>query len=138
MDTSVLLRVLLGQRDRLSQLDELEIVGTSALTEVECLRTVDRFRIREAWNDQDVAAAREGVFRLLRVMEIVELDRAVLARAAQPIPTALGTLDALHLATALLWRERLGGEMVMATHDAELGMAARASGLRVIGVPATK
>jgi len=137
VDTSVLLRILLDQRDRLSEWNELESAVTSALTEVECFRTLDRYRLREAASDQELAALREQVFRLLEVLRVVDLDRAVLARAAQSTPTALGTLDALHLATALLWRERMGGELVMATHDAELGMAARASGLRVIGVPAT-
>ena len=57
----------------------------------------------------------------------------VLARAAQPLPTELGTLDAIHLATALLWREHTGGDIVMATHDVALGMAARACGLSVVG-----
>jgi hypothetical protein len=50
------------------------------------------------------------------------------------MPTELGTLDAIHLATALLWQERANTEPVMATHDAALGTAARAFGLRVVGV----
>jgi predicted nucleic acid-binding protein len=67
---------------------------------------------------------------------VVELTIPVLARAAQPLPTALGTLDAIHLATALLWKERTGADLVMATHDEALAIAARASGLRVIGASA--
>jgi hypothetical protein len=43
-------------------------------------------------------------------------------------------LDALHLATALLWREQVAEDLVMATHDEALATAAKASGLRVIGV----
>jgi len=57
----------------------------------------------------------------------------VLARAAQPLPTELGTLDAIHLATALLWREHSGADIVMATHDLSLATAARACGLAVLG-----
>ena len=38
-------------------------------------------------------------------LELVELDEVLLERAAQPMPTELGTLDALHLVTAVLWRE---------------------------------
>jgi hypothetical protein len=56
----------------------------------------------------------------------------VLARAAQPFPTALGALDAIHLATGLLWRERAGTDIVMATHDHALATEARACG--VVGV----
>lgn len=47
---------------------------------------------------------------------------------------SLGTLDAIHLATALLWRERESADILMATHDGALAVAARASGLRVVGV----
>jgi len=36
--------------------------------------------------------------------------------------------------TALLCQERTGAALVMATHDAALATAARASGLKVIGV----
>jgi hypothetical protein len=38
------------------------------------------------------------------------------------------------MATALLWQESAGTELVMATHDLALGTAARAFGLRVVGI----
>jgi len=58
----------------------------------------------------------------------------VLERAAQPMPTELGTLDAIHLATALLWREMTRVNLVMATHDGALALGAQAHGLPVVGV----
>jgi hypothetical protein len=67
-------------------------------------------------------------------MEIVELDRAILARASEPFATVIGTLDALHLATALRWEESQNTKLVMATHDSALAMAARAHGFPVIGM----
>lgn len=45
----------------------------------------------------------------------------------------LGILDAIHLATAELWREVTGTELFVATHDQALGLACRASEFRVIG-----
>ena len=66
-------------------------------------------------------------------MEVVEPSNVVLSRASQPLPTPLGTLDALHLATAMLWREAGHQDLVMATHDIALGVAARVLGLRVVG-----
>ena len=51
------------------------------------------------------------------------------------MPTELGTLDALHLATAVLWRQMSGVDLVMATHDLALGMAAQAHGFPVVGLP---
>jgi hypothetical protein len=47
--------------------------------------------------------------------------------------TSLGSVDAIHLATAELWRETRGQEITFATHDRELGLGARASGFKVIG-----
>jgi hypothetical protein len=78
---------------------------------------------------------REAVFELLRRFEVVEIERPVLARAALPLPTAPGTLDAIHLATAALWRETQDTEIAVATHDDALATAARASGSSVIGAP---
>jgi predicted nucleic acid-binding protein len=49
------------------------------------------------------------------------------------MPTTLGTLDALHLATALELAAGGVAGLVLATHDAQLARAARASGLEVIG-----
>jgi hypothetical protein len=60
--------------------------------------------------------------------------RMVLDRAAQPMPTELGTLDAIHLASALLWKDTTGIDLVMATHDRALGLAAQAHGLKVLGI----
>jgi hypothetical protein len=51
------------------------------------------------------------------------------------MPTELETLDALHLATAVLWRDMSTADLVMATHDAALGLAARAHGFSVVGIP---
>jgi predicted nucleic acid-binding protein len=133
VDSSVLLRIVLGQVDSLREWRKLRRGIASALVEVECLRTLDRLRLRSAISDREVAIRREVVFRLLESVEIVEPSGAVLARAAQPLPTELGTLDAIHLVTALLWREASGADLVMATHDAALGTAARSCGLRVIG-----
>jgi len=56
-----------------------------------------------------------------------------LTRAAQPLPVSRGTLDAIHLATALAWREMNATDLVLATHDARLSVAARALGLEIVG-----
>lgn len=133
LDASVLLRIVLRQPDALREWPRIDRGVTSALTQVECLRTLDRLRIAQGIGDQDIAPRREAVYRLMEAMEVVELTVGVLARASQPMPTTLGTLDAIHLATALLWRERSSAELVVATHDSALATAARASGLRVAG-----
>ena len=133
LDTSVLLRKVLGQGGALQEWPSIRIGVTSALAGTECLRTLDRFRLRTGLSDHELALRREMVFRLFERLEVIDVTAAVLDRAAQPIPTELGTLDAIHLATAVLWREQSGADLVMATHDVALATAARASGLAVVG-----
>jgi len=133
IDSSVVLRLILGQQAALLEWPSVERGVASALVEVECLRTLDRLRLLQHIPDSEIAARREAVFRLMESVEVVAPDRAVLSRASQPMPSSLGTLDAIHLATALLWQERKGSSLVMATHDTALATAARASGLRTVG-----
>ena len=104
------------------------------LLATECLRTLDRLRLRTHLTDAEVALRRSAIFDLIASLELVEIDGAVLDRASQPMPTELGTLDAIHLATALLWNEANRAELIMATHDIQLGTGARAHGMRVVGI----
>lgn len=134
LDSSVVLRIVLGQPDRLSEWPDVTLGVASVLVEVECLRTLDRLRLKTGIPAEEIALRREAIFGLTSEMEIVEPGWPVLRRASQPFPTPLGTLDALHLSTALLWRDTRGEDLVMATHDRSMGIAARASGLTVIGV----
>jgi hypothetical protein len=70
----------------------------------------------------------------MEALSLVPLGPQVLERAADPFPTMLGSLDAIHLASALLVRDSFE-ELSVATHDHELAVAARAEGFRVHGAP---
>jgi uncharacterized protein len=133
VDSSVLLRLVLRQPGALKEWSSVEEGVTSALTQVECLRTLDRLRVVERIPDDALASRREAIFGVLATLSVVDIAGVILDRAAQPLPTALGTLDAIHLATAQLWRERTAVELTMATHDAALATAARSLGMPVVG-----
>lgn len=133
LDSSVILRIVLRQSNALKGWRSITRGVASALAEVECLRTLDRLRLMEGLDDKDIAARREAVFRIIEAVEIVEVSKSVRSRAAQPFPTMLGTLDAIHLATAMLWKDHSGLDLMMATHDAALAEAARACGLKLVG-----
>jgi uncharacterized protein len=135
VDASVLLRVALRQPDALNQWRQIQQGVSSALVLTESLRTLDRLRLRESLTDAQVASRRGTILALIGSLELVEIDAIVLERAAQPMPTELGTLDAIHLATALLWKEMMKVNLVMATHDGALALGAEAHGLPVVGVP---
>jgi predicted nucleic acid-binding protein len=130
----VVLRRLLGQKGGLREWRLIRTGVSSRLTEVECLRTLDRLRLEAGLDERRLALLRESLYSVLASLEIVELTRTVLARAAQPSPTSLGTLDAIHLSSALLWRDRSGRSISLATHDEALALGARAQGMKVLGV----
>lgn len=132
MDTSVLLRFVLGQPDRLAEWKRIETAVTSALTAVECLRTLDRRHRQGKLEEDELVERRALALKLLERMEKVNVTPAVLRRASEPFPTPLGTLDGLHLASALLWKQA-NGPLVLATHDDQLRAAARSVGFDCVG-----
>ncbi|MDX2207844.1 MAG: type II toxin-antitoxin system VapC family toxin [Gemmatimonadales bacterium] len=132
-DASVVLRLVLGEANALADRGRFVGAVASALTEVESLRTIDRLARQGLLSIDDVADRRQAVYQLLEEVELVDISRAVLRRAGEPFSTPLGTLDAIHLATALHWRDATGSDLTMATHDKAIAAAARAAGITVIG-----
>ncbi|MGH2749680.1 MAG: PIN domain-containing protein [Actinomycetota bacterium] len=130
VDSSVLLRVVLGEPNRLRIWSKITRAVSSELIRLECLHTIDRARIRLGLEDRLVARRRADVLEAVDAFSLVALDSVVLERASEPFPTLLGSLDAIHLASALLVREEFEG-LEFATHDDELGIAARATGFPV-------
>jgi predicted nucleic acid-binding protein len=70
----------------------------------------------------------DQVREMLDAVTVVELTALVLARALEPFPTPVRTLDALHLATMEFLRSH-GQRVELASYDARLGAAARALGI---------
>jgi predicted nucleic acid-binding protein len=134
LDTSALLRLVLRETDALGELLTADALVSSELLVIESLRTIDRLRLQGALSTEEAALRRTTVTEWLEAVDLVLLQRPVLARASEPFPTPLGTLDALHLATALVWQDRTRQELVLATHDRDLALAARSFGLKVLGV----
>ena len=133
IDTSALLRIVLREPGALDQLRSYDALVSSELIAVECARTIDRLRLQGSLTPDEAAVRLRSVTDWLEAIDLVLLRPTVLSRASEPLPMPLGTLDALHLATALIWRERLGPLPALATHDAALGSAARAFGFEVLG-----
>ncbi len=134
LDSSVILRLVLNEPNPLSEWRDVDRAVTSALAEVETLRTLDRLRFSlPSIAPEVLARRREAAFRVLEGLETIEITRVVLARAGQPLATPLGTLDAIHLVSAMGWREQFEN-LVFATHDTALAAAARTNGFDVIGV----
>ena len=134
IDTSALLRLVLREPGALEDLRSYDALVSNELIAVESARTIDRLRLQGALTVEEAAARLRAVTDWLEAIDLVLLRPPVLSRASEPLPTPLGTLDAIHLATALIWRERMGVLPTMATHDTALGLAARTFGFDVRGI----
>lgn len=133
MDSSVLLRVVLGEPGRLPAWTKIDQAVSSELIRLESLRTIDRARIIAGLNDDEVARRRGAVLEAIETFSLVPVSSAILERAADPFPTLIGSLDAVHLASAMLVRAQFDA-LLFATHDVRLGTAARAIGFSVQGL----
>jgi predicted nucleic acid-binding protein len=134
IDTSALLRIVLREPGALEELRTCDGLVSSELIAVESARTIDRLRLKGSLTTEEAAARLRTINEWLEAIDLVLLRTPVLSRASEPMPMSLGTLDALHLATALIWRDRMGSLPTMATHDTTLGLAAQAFGFDVRGI----
>jgi len=133
VDTSVVLRILLEQPGTIRSWGGWASACSSTLLGVEARRTIDRFRREQQYDDERVAQAHERLVEIEQSVRRIEIDRRVLARASGPMPTTVKTLDAIHLASALLLAERMSEKVIFATHDRRLAIAATALGFRCVG-----
>jgi predicted nucleic acid-binding protein len=133
IDSSVVVRIVFGEPDPLAIWSQIERPVSSELLGIECLRTLDRVRLRDRLDGRVFGERRRAMLDVIAAIEVVPLEASILERAGDPFPTSLGTLDAIHLASALAIRDELPG-MVFATHDDELGLAASSMGFDVQGL----
>jgi predicted nucleic acid-binding protein len=129
----VVLRIILSEPDPLPSWSAIDRPISSDLVRVECLRTIERARLSVRIAEADAAEQRRAALEMIATLTLVPLTPAVLQRAADPFPTLISTFDAIHLATAIEVRDRFDG-LRLATHDAELGLAARSMGFEVDGL----
>lgn len=130
IDASVILRRVLNQPGALRHV-QWKAAFASELIAVELFRTVNNLAITNEDPFESRALLREAVQASLAGLELVPLDQTVLNRAGGALPTHVKTLDAIHLVTAMLWSEYNGEDITFLTHDRQLAVAARASGLAV-------
>ena len=133
LDTSVLLRKALGEPAAFNAWDQLEKCYTSEITFVESFKVLDRLRLEGKLQDVEVSQKMRLLREMFSALGSITLNRAVLDRASQSFPTVVGTIDAIHLGSALLYVERQKEKLVFLTHDVQLAVAAQALGFDVIG-----
>jgi predicted nucleic acid-binding protein len=111
LETSALLTWLLGEPGEAKvreEVDAAEAVATSALTFLEAERALVRAVASGTVREADTRRLRGMLARQRASWLVMTVSEAVLDRAARPFPVEpVRTLDALHLATALVFSEAL-------------------------------
>ncbi len=137
LDSSVALRYILVGEITIRHVLEYPRIISSELLEIECRRVIQRVTMQRELTDKGVSEAYRRLERVLGGTDLLELSREVKLRAAESFPVVIGTLDALHIATALVWaRNAAGGvgdarDVHLFSHDTSLNACARAVGLGV-------
>jgi predicted nucleic acid-binding protein len=137
VDSSVVVRIVLQQPNPLQEWSSIDLAVSSDLVRIECFRAVERLWRQHALDDAEFEQKRADVAALLANMTLVEIDRRSVARAAEPFPSYIATLDAIHLAAAIEYRRAQPANerpLVFATQDVALAKAAATMHFEVIGV----
>jgi len=133
LDTSVVLRALFREADPVPGWGKWDKAYSSRLLRIEAFRTFDRLRLAGTLTDEEVAQLAKEIQIVYDTLFVMPLDDSILRRAADSFPTTLGTLDAIHLSTALAVRAFEAVDVLL-THDEQLAIAAQSLGFEVLGV----
>jgi len=135
LDTSALVKHYVQESDSEEVervIGEARLVGTAAITRVEiaaALAKAVRTRLLSTDEAAEALSAFEAEWESLVRLQLHEL---LLARAASLAwERGLRGYDAVHMASALFWRDMVGEPVVLATYDRELWEEAVRSGLKV-------
>ncbi len=130
VDSSAVLRNIFNADHAFKEYGQFDKIGSSELLIIECNRVIDRYRLEKMLNDDQIAAAKENLKFITDGMHIIGISDPVKLRARDSFPTIIGTLDAIHISTALIWKEFEKVESVtVISHDKQINTCARALGL---------
>ena len=130
----MILRRCLGQTGAFSDWKLFGESVTSRLTRIEFFRALDRIRLEGRTPEASLDAGMDVFDEFYQRTNIVPMSELILDRASQPLVFPLKTLDSIHLATALVWKDDNLDDLTLVTHDGPLARAAKAMGLAVLGV----
>ncbi len=133
-ETSAVLAWLLGEPEGEAARDSLaraDVVMTSDLTLVECDRVLIRAQVSGEISETAVADRRAVLNAAAANWHLLGVGRAIVERARRPFPgEPIRTLDALHLASALVARAAVAGLAVLSL-DERIRTTARQLGFQV-------
>ena len=123
----------MGERGALQEPPNFEFALASELLKIECFRTIDRMRLQGVLADEEVSLRLAALYEEIQKIQLIRIDERIVVRCCQPFSISVRSLDAIHLSSALAWREATKETLVFLTHDDRLGRAAQSLGFDVMG-----
>jgi len=133
LDTSVILRRLFNDPHPIEGWGKWKVAYASRIWKVEAQRTIQRIRLDGRIDDSAFAQLQEEIEVVDSALTIIPLTESILTRASAAFPTSLGTLDAIHLASAISIPDSSRIDRFL-SHDRQLAIAARSLGYEVHGI----
>ena len=128
LDSSFVIRRLLGVGKPAAFWGKWEKAYASTLMRTECCRAANRLRLGGKLDDAGRARLGSWIETVCATVTQVPVTDAILKRAAEAYPVEVGTLQAIHLATLQELEAVHGVKCVLASDDAGLVQAAKALG----------
>jgi predicted nucleic acid-binding protein len=131
LDSSVVLRRLLPQSGAIQNLTSWRLFS-SQLLDVEVRRTLLYYHAERVLSAASFARRLNEWTAFRDSMDLIPISEGIMQRAAEPFPTLLKALDAIHVATALGWSAQTQEPVTVLTHDRQFGIAASACGFPIV------
>lgn len=138
IDSSIILRIILGEKNAIKLLDNLDEFVASEILKIECFRTLDRMQRVLSIAEDEIAVRYAALHCAIRSLRIIKLTDTISQKACESFPVILKTLDAIHLASAILWQQQEEVDILFLTHDEQLAKGALAMGFKVLGTSSNK
>jgi len=128
LDSTLVICQLVGSKKTWDGWGNWTAAYASTLMRTECYRTANLLRLSGKLDDAQRARLGSWIERVCESVTLVPVTGNVLHRAADAFPTAVGTTQAIHLATLLELQSAHGITCLLATADEDLLRAAESMG----------
>jgi hypothetical protein len=129
LDSSFVIRRLLGVGKPAAFWGKWEKAYASTLMRTECFRIANKLRLDGKIDDAARARLGSWIETVCNAVTLVPVTDSVMNRAAEAYPVAVGTLQAIHLATLQELDAVYGIKCVLASDDEGLMQAANSLGI---------
>ena len=136
-DTSIWLKLYVRENgsDEARSLAKKHFILSSALLLTECFSALSRKKMAGELDARSLQRLTKWIREDVSSLEIIEVSRSVLGKSQELVlKSATRTLDAIHIASAILFRELIEVPILFATSDRKQFGAAQQQGLNALFV----